>query len=516
MVFALVRVRLILVLYSSQHKSWKLTDFGITAAATSKQAQTTRYSRGTTSYRAPELLQESPTYTNKVDIWALGCILVELAYGTRLFAEDWYVLQFVSNNSLPPLPTLPWPSVMETYLMGCVHDLVNGTWELRPRASDAVRLFQSFSSLIDPAVTTSLEHITFLRPYQEWKDRVLALDETILPFLFQFSLCFQEESEMKLAHKVWRGFVANDRPVDYRDFPQTICSFADSLEAGGELGLATRMYVEAYQHLPPQRYLLAPRMYSHIDAKLLEVLKKRENSDAWKLLKGLMTTGPLSEPLLEFVRSQELILDWTSDKESWMEGYAVNRSDENYQHVLRALCEEPDDTFQVVTRWRALVERFPEDTWLEERLDGAIDRYGDPDVARTIWQDLAANHGSLWDRNFKAIVWTGLATSTDIAAWKELVLDSPGNMKLVGQLKDLLWLVNNAEVALDCFEELMDEGTEELQWELLEILEWYGRHDEFEQWSRRMWGLRTPDRDLVPPITCLNRGEPVCANVRLV
>jgi serine/threonine protein kinase len=508
--------RLILVLYSSQNRAWKITDFGITVVATSKQAQTTRYSRGTASYRAPELLQESPTYNNKVDIWALGCILVELAYGTRLFAEDWNVLQFVSNNSLPSLPTLPWPSVMKTYLMGCVHDLLNRTREQRPRAADVMRLFQSISSLLDPAVTTSLGHIEFLRTYQEWKDRVFSLDETLLPFLFQFSLYF-EAREMKSAYNVWCGHVARNDHVDYRNFRQVLCSFADSLEEGGELGLAMRMYVEAFRHEG-----------SEGDIDLLKVLKKREDSDASKLLKGRMATGPLSEALWQFVRSQKLMFDWNTDRELWMQGYATNRTDGNYQHVLRGFCEEPEDTFEVVTRWRVLVERLPEDAWLQERLEGSLNRHGDPNVARTIWQDLIILHPriytSLRDRLFKAIQWTGRAESTDIAAWMELVLDSPDNMTQVGQLKDLLWLVNNAEAALDCFRELMDKAPDAfaLQWELLEILEWNGRHNEFASHRQRLQRLlesESPALDsglLISGLTriTLNSGDPLCGNTQ--
>lgn len=80
---------LTLVLYSRRDGQWKLTDFGISAEATSKKAITTRYSQGTSSYRAPELLDDEPTFTNKVDIWALGCILYELAKGRVAFREDW-------------------------------------------------------------------------------------------------------------------------------------------------------------------------------------------------------------------------------------------------------------------------------------------------------------------------------------------------------------------------------------------------------------------------------------------
>lgn len=66
------------VLYSHQKNLWKLTDFGISAEATSKNALATYSAKGTSSYRAPEVLREAE-FTNKVDIWALGCVLYELA-----------------------------------------------------------------------------------------------------------------------------------------------------------------------------------------------------------------------------------------------------------------------------------------------------------------------------------------------------------------------------------------------------------------------------------------------------
>ena len=40
---------------------------------------------GTLYYRAPELLVGSKRYSNKVDIWALGCIFYFMQTGTLLF-----------------------------------------------------------------------------------------------------------------------------------------------------------------------------------------------------------------------------------------------------------------------------------------------------------------------------------------------------------------------------------------------------------------------------------------------
>ena len=39
-------------------------------------------------YRAPELLVGTPTYTHAVDVWAIGCIFVELVSGQALFTGD--------------------------------------------------------------------------------------------------------------------------------------------------------------------------------------------------------------------------------------------------------------------------------------------------------------------------------------------------------------------------------------------------------------------------------------------
>jgi serine/threonine protein kinase len=90
---------LIPVLYSSKHQAWKIADFGLTSEGTSRRANTTTSCRGTAGYRAPELLAEdNPNYTNKVDIWAIGCILYELIFRKKPFRTDLAVAEFARSS----------------------------------------------------------------------------------------------------------------------------------------------------------------------------------------------------------------------------------------------------------------------------------------------------------------------------------------------------------------------------------------------------------------------------------
>ena len=56
----------------------------------------TETGRGTPGYKAPELLQPGRiTYSNKVDIWAVGCIFYLLVFHTKVFnGNDNEVLRY--------------------------------------------------------------------------------------------------------------------------------------------------------------------------------------------------------------------------------------------------------------------------------------------------------------------------------------------------------------------------------------------------------------------------------------
>jgi hypothetical protein len=70
-----------------------LADFGFTSEGTSREAVSRSATRGTPGYTAPELMSDSKArYNNKVDIWSMGCILYELAVGTKAFRNDWAVI----------------------------------------------------------------------------------------------------------------------------------------------------------------------------------------------------------------------------------------------------------------------------------------------------------------------------------------------------------------------------------------------------------------------------------------
>lgn len=82
------------VLYSERQNTWKIADFGMMTPGTSKNSFSTVYSRGTPSYRAPELLAILAHYSQKSDIWALGCIFYQICTGRKAFEDDWAVRDY--------------------------------------------------------------------------------------------------------------------------------------------------------------------------------------------------------------------------------------------------------------------------------------------------------------------------------------------------------------------------------------------------------------------------------------
>lgn len=151
------------VLYCYHDQFWKIADFGLASEGTSKKAQTTRYARGTSSYRAPELIREEK-YTNKVDIWAVGCIFYEVLFKEKAFSNDYAISQFAQDNHPSERPLkLPFEKAMLHYEIS--NDIEKGISELlyatiridpscRPAANDIRGTISEFRKMEAPSEPT--------------------------------------------------------------------------------------------------------------------------------------------------------------------------------------------------------------------------------------------------------------------------------------------------------------------------------------------------------------------------
>jgi serine/threonine protein kinase len=155
---------------------WKIADFGLTSAGTSKRAYTTIYSRGTCSYRAPELIaDEKATYTNKVDIWAIGCILYELAFGKKAFSDDLavcqYSLQWSASGEKMALPstsdTIPHEGKM-VFVSKIIRDTLTIDETRRPKAEDLHQRFIDWGSSESVSLLRDSESSSALPPTIEY------------------------------------------------------------------------------------------------------------------------------------------------------------------------------------------------------------------------------------------------------------------------------------------------------------------------------------------------------------
>lgn len=121
------------MLYRFGDNRWKITDFGLSVEGSSRRALTTRYGRGTASYRAPELLSDSGSrFNNKVDIWALGCISYELITRKRAFSGDHSVLQYALSRGEPRLTIPPFSNDFDEQSKCVLSELIFAMLQVDP------------------------------------------------------------------------------------------------------------------------------------------------------------------------------------------------------------------------------------------------------------------------------------------------------------------------------------------------------------------------------------------------
>ena len=67
-----------------------VADFGLAAIISSSIAPNRQTQAGTANYASPEKVKGSAGYNSKADMWAVGCVLVELASDKRLWRPVWH------------------------------------------------------------------------------------------------------------------------------------------------------------------------------------------------------------------------------------------------------------------------------------------------------------------------------------------------------------------------------------------------------------------------------------------
>lgn len=145
-----------IVLYSRKDNVWKIADFGFSAQGTSKRIWSTEQNKGTSSYRAPEIIKEDAKYNNKVDIWAIGCIFYELVCEEKAFPNDWAVFHWYSLNEDKSLPTdaLIEPS-SRNLISSLITRTINRDAQTRPSARElCVPFFEFFGHTVHTSLAT--------------------------------------------------------------------------------------------------------------------------------------------------------------------------------------------------------------------------------------------------------------------------------------------------------------------------------------------------------------------------
>lgn len=157
------------------------------------------------------MILDSSKYTNKVDIWALGCIPYELVVGKKAFDSDWNIMCYYRGNEDSPRISMESQEShgrqflifdMDHHLDSVMRELLARSWSDRPRASEAIRVFYSYIRILDDSASTTL---TWIPKPREWK-ALVQKHRTQKGFLFELGEVYDSVKDNN-AVSVWAELV---------------------------------------------------------------------------------------------------------------------------------------------------------------------------------------------------------------------------------------------------------------------------------------------------------------------
>jgi len=459
------------VMYTSQENVWKIADFGISSEGTSRNAVTTIFGRGTGGYRAPELINQS-AFTNKVDIWALGCILIELTTGQKAFKEDWDVRTYLMS----PSDTAPWvlevPALLRPHSDEMIEELLHRDHQRRPRAAELFQLFRSYLEILDDSVVQTLEDAQSIPPYPEWKEMVgngWAGDE-LLSCLATWYISTGNRSAAKALREevVFRNPDLENLRQDLKAFYHEIGDINTAIEGwrdlvnrcpsnaklNDELAAAckekgdVRFEVTVWSHLAGSHPGEDRVAVMYADAVTKEAEANRHGVGSIQVVWGHYFKHPTNIHLRKALQKSlqsEGNEDMWGRVSIWKELLAMNPDDDDVANGLAESLLGIHKSTRAALYWRDLVLMKPDN---QSFIDGLAKSLGDTNEAIEVWRELVImkpdNQLVMMNRDDQYFIGRLSESLADRDAlsqamlWKESMLTNPDNPRILKRLAECL------------------------------------------------------------------------------
>jgi serine/threonine protein kinase len=379
---------------------------------------TTSLARGTASYRAPEVLSEEATYTNKVDIWSLGCILHELLTGRKAFHDDWNVREYAYSDTLFDI-SVPVPQPLQMHISDNIHELLSTDPRRRPRARSMSMIYGTYCRHYHQLYTQAVEDPQSFTTFGEWREiaEIYPEEEN---FEIQITETIAPSGNGARAVNLWKEMTLNSQnPEKY---------FA-------RLDAACRKYGNVSAEIDIWKTLILKHeeiavLWSYLEAACgrLEVLELV--ADVWSELAEKLPHIP--EPLCRLAEWCSKTGDIDGELEVWEDLVYKFPTSERVVHGLALALGWKMGDDSLIDRFNNLAHSFPSSKPLLAHLADACVRVGDTTLESQIWKELLLKQGysSALCSYLKAVCERIQDADTVISIWRDLVLSYPDEPEL--------------------------------------------------------------------------------------
>lgn len=188
-----------IVLYSRKDSEWKIADFGLTSEGGSKTFLASQLGRGTESYRAPELVTQKE-YNNTVDIWAIGCILYELATFKKAFSNDFEVYEYSKGQISFEIVLDGFDEASATSMEELILRILKVEPNDRPSAGELVKEFKKLAEAESPGNTA---YVQIHQDFQRIESRTSTLTTLSSDFHGSSVIGHVNEQDLCLSRPPW-------------------------------------------------------------------------------------------------------------------------------------------------------------------------------------------------------------------------------------------------------------------------------------------------------------------------